>query len=545
MSAVRTTCPFCLNGCESIVTFDYQFRMEYPLDAPVNKGRLCPRGNSASIVVDHPKRLAYPLLDGKEVTWDQAMQYIGSAMDGARPEEIAVVYSRGMTESEVRLAWGFAHAVGTQNLVCGYIEPDNCFQYRLAGVRAATIEQVKTARTTLLVGDVFSTSPVAAGPVLEARYADRKNRLIVIDSIRTRQAGQAHVFLQVRPGTEVFALLGMVGGPDKGLGADVEQCAAVSGVSGKQLADAAQMLLNGPSFVGSAMHLGRVYHPVQHSLMSQLVAVKAGATFMGFGEARVPFGKAGFEEFRRQVESGSLKTVFWFGGMYPYSYPELMSELTGHVQFRVATSIFRPENALPGLVLPVPSELEKESVGHSYWGEVSRHPVAAAYNGARPLARVLADLAKVTEQPAEPMPEASTGEAVEMTLAALSGHRQAPVGAGFCLLGEKRASGIGGFFDAEDEIRLSAPDAAKLGVGNGQYVQVESATGKAEFRARVTAAVPEGAMSIGVNAHRNRVLFPLATDVASGETVIAPAQVHVAKSARASKPAVEMIARAG
>jgi len=541
MSAVRTTCPFCLNGCESIVTFDYQFRMEYPLDAPVNKGRLCPRGNSASIVVDHPKRLAYPLLDGKEVTWDQAMQYIGSAMAGARPEETAVVYSRGLTEAEVRLVWGFADAAGTRNLVCGYVEPDNCFQHRLAGVKAATIEQVKAARTTLLVGDVFNTSPVASGPVLEARYADRKNRLIVIDSIRTRQAGQAHVFLQVRPGTEVFALLGMVGGLDKGLGTDVEQCAAVSGVTGKQLADAAQMLLNGPSFVGSAMHLGRVCYPVQHSLMSQLVAVKAGATFMGFGEARVPFGKAGFEEFRRQAESGSLKTVFWFGGMYPYSYPELMSELTGHVQFRVATSIFRPESALPGLVLPIPSELEKESTGQSYWGVVSRHPVAAAFSGARPLARILGDLVSVSEIEPAAVPEKTAAEAVKLTQAASAGVDTVE----FVLLGEKRASGIGGFYDIEDEIRLSSSDAAKLGVGNGEYVWAESATGKAEFRARVTAAVPDGVMSIGVNAHRNRVLFPLASDAASGETVIPPGPVHVAKSVRTSEPAVEMIARVG
>jgi anaerobic selenocysteine-containing dehydrogenase len=292
------------------------------------------------------------------------------------------------------------------------------------------------------------------------------------------------------------------------------------------------------------MHLGRVYHPVQHSLMSQLVATKAGATFMGFGEARVPFGKTGFEEFRQQAGSGSLKTVFWFGGMYPYSYPELMPELS-KVALRVSTSIFRPEMALPGLVLPVPSELEKESTGHSYWGEVSRHPVAAAYNGARPLARILVELATVTEQPVEPMPEAGAREAVAMALAALSGHQQAPAGAGFCLLGEKRASGIGGFYDAEDEIRLSARDAAKLGVGNGQHVRVESASGKAEFEVRVTAAVPEGVISIGVNAHRNRALFPLAQDAASGETVIAPAQVQVVKSAMVSKPAVELIARAG
>jgi len=211
------------------------------------------------------------------------------------------------------------------------------------------------------------------------------------------------------------------------------------------------------------------------------------------------------------------------------------------VQFRVATSIFRPESALPGLVLPIPSELEKESTGQSYWGVVSRHPVAAAFSGARPLARILGDLVSVSEIEPAAVPEKTAAEAVKLTQAASAGVDTVE----FVLLGEKRASGIGGFYDIEDEIRLSSSDAAKLGVGNGEYVWAESATGKAEFRARVTAAVPDGVMSIGVNAHRNRALFPLAKDEASGETVIAPAQVHVAKSATTSKPAVEMIARVG
>ncbi len=73
MEIKKTICPFCLNGCTSGVVFDgYQYRMEYPADGPVNAGNLCPRGNSSSIVIDHPKRLAYPLLDGKPISWDEA-----------------------------------------------------------------------------------------------------------------------------------------------------------------------------------------------------------------------------------------------------------------------------------------------------------------------------------------------------------------------------------------------------------------------------------------------------------------------------------------
>jgi len=514
--------------------------MQYFADAEVNKGRLCPRGNSANIVVDHPRRLAYPLLDGKEVGWDEAMAYCREAIAGSEPAETAVVYSRGLTREEVRSVWGFAAALGTSNLVCGYVEPDNWFQVRLADVKTATLDDVRAAKTTLLAGDVFSTSPVVAGPLTEARYSDRKNRMVVIDSVKTRQAGFAHVFLQVKPGSEAFCLLGVAGSIDRGMGVDVARCAAVAGVEERQLSDVAKMLGDGPSFVGSAMHLGRVAHPLQHSLMSQLVAAKAGATFNGFGEARVPFGKLGFAEFRSRMSEGSAKAVFWFGGLHPYTYPELMPE-AAKVRFSVVSSIFRPDVTVPGLVLPVPSELEKESIGESYWGDVSRHPVAAPLSGARPVPAIFAGLVESrTEQPT-PAPKMSESEAVKATLAALE--RSEPASTEFTMVGEKRAIGIGGFFEPEDEVSVAPADITRLGLTGSDNLLVESAAGKVEFRVRSTPAVPPGVLALGVNAHRNRALFPLAGDPASG-IAIPPASVRVTKVPAAERSPAENIARA-
>jgi anaerobic selenocysteine-containing dehydrogenase len=540
MKAVRTTCPFCLNGCESIVTAGYQYRMEYPTDAVVNRGRLCPRGNSASIVVDHPRRLAYPLLDGKEVGWDQAMAYCREALVGSEPSEIAVVYSRGLAHEEIGSVCGFASALGTSNLVCGYVEPDNCFQVRLAGVRAATLDDVRKAKTTLLVGDVFSTSPVAAGPITEARYADRKNRMVVIDSVKTRQAGFAHLFLQVKPGTEVFCLLGIAGSLDRSLGVDVARCAVAAGVEERQLSDVAQMLANGPGFVGSAMHLGRVAHPVQHSLMSQLVATESGATFNGFGEARVPFGKLSFSEFRGRVRAGGVRAVFWFGGLYPYSYPGVMPE-AAKVRFSAVSSIFRPDVPLPGLVLPAASELEKESVGESYWGEVGRHPVAEPPSGARPVPAILAELAEARTEEAPSAPTLSEPEAVQVTLATLEGAGPGP--AEFTLVGEKRAIGIGGFYESEEQVSVSPADSAQLGLSGTDDLLVESTAGSARFHVKSTAAVPPGVLAVGVNAHRNRALFPLADDPVSG-IAMPPAAARVTKVPAAERSPAENIARA-
>jgi anaerobic selenocysteine-containing dehydrogenase len=540
MTAARTTCPFCLNGCESIVTAGYQYRMEYPTDAVVNRGRLCPRGNSASIVVDHPRRLAYPLLYGKEASWDQALAYCREALAGTEPSEIAVVYSRGLAREEIGSVCGFASALGTSNLVCGYVEPDNWFQVRLAGVKAATLDDVRKAKTMLLVGDVFGTSPVAAGPVTEARYADRKNRMVVIDSVKTREAGFAHLFLQVKPGSEAFCLLGVAGSIDRSMGVDVGRCAAAARVEERQLADVAKMLANGPGFVGSAMHLGRVAHPAQHSLMSQLVAVKAGAAFNGFGEARVPFGKLGLAEFRSRTGAGGVKTVFWFGGLHPYSYPELMPE-AAQVRFSIVSSIFRPDVPLPGLVLPVASELEKESVGESYWGEVSRHPVAEPPSGARRVPAILAELAEARTETPEPALTLSESEAVKRTLAALEESK--PVSTEFLLVGEKQAIGIGGFYELEEHVSVSPADAARLGLTGPDSLLVESPAGKVEFRVKSTAAVQPGVLAVGVGAHRNRALFPLADDPASGIT-IPPVSVRVTKVAAAERSPAENVARA-
>jgi anaerobic selenocysteine-containing dehydrogenase len=162
MELKKTTCPFCLNGCTSAVSFDgYQYRMEYAADGPVNQGRLCARGNSASVVIDHPKRLAYPLLDGKPVSWDEAVSLVRAWRAAVKPEEVALVYSRGRGADEVRRMHGLAGGIGTKLLACGHIEPESAFNLRLEGAKGATLADIEGAGAMLLIGDVFNTSPVA------------------------------------------------------------------------------------------------------------------------------------------------------------------------------------------------------------------------------------------------------------------------------------------------------------------------------------------------------------------------------------------------
>jgi hypothetical protein len=529
----RTTCPFCLNGCTSGVQFNgVEHKMYYFTDAEVNKGRLCPRGNSANIVLDHRDRLCRPRLDGKDTTWSEAEALVRSWLAEAKPEELAIVYSRGRAADEVRRLHGLAEEKGTTNLACGHIEPENWFNYRLEGVSDAQPADIESARAMLLVGDVFNTSPVASWRMLDARYKDRKNRMVVVDSVRTRQAGFAHVFVQVRPGTEPFALMALAALIDSGMaqGVDVDRYAELAGAKRQQLEAAAAMLgPKIPGFVGSAMHSGRVRYPAFHSLAGQLVAKAGAKPFVGFRETELPSGLIRFADLRRKMVEGSIKLLFWTGGLFPFSYADLLPE-TAKVEHLVSTSIFIPDPPVRGLVLPMTAELERASVGRSYWGEVERSPLAAPLSGTRQFGQVLEWFGHAAERPETVVQPSGVADVLAMAARAA----ELPSANGeWLLIGEKKAIGLRGFHDPEDEVSVNRADAARLGVSGHSYLRVTSRSAERELRVHVTDAVPDGTLMVGTNVHSNRCLFPLVEDELTGEVTVAPTPVSVEKTERA------------
>jgi hypothetical protein len=535
----KTVCDFCQNGCHLGVSFDgYQYQIEYLTDEAPNYGRLCPRGNSANIVIDHPKRLSYPLLDGKEITWARALELIQEWRARCRPEEIAVVYSRGLTEEEIGIVWAFAKELGTENLVCGYLEPDNGFAYQLAGVKRAQLAELSSARAVLLAGDVFSKSPVAARLLLEARYADKNSRLVVVDSILTRQAGFAHLFIQVKPGTEFLALSGIAGIIDPKLKIDVSACAVQCGVSQEKLQQAARILSGAQQgLVGAAMSYGRVDNPLLFSLCAQLVALKADKPFVGFAEAVVPEGRLSFRDFRHKIAENKIRMLFWFGGLHPYSYSEVMPDLS-NVSFRVATSIFRTNQTIPGLLLPVPSEFEKKSRGETLWEKVEREPVANPVSGSRLIVEIVQGVTNkvLTGMKVNPAKVVRVEEMVGMVYSSLVPEprtvNQESGTINYLLLGERRAIGLGGFFDPQEEIAINPIDAGKLGVQNGDWVMVKTRTAEEGFLVKVSQAVPAGVMLVGVDAHKNRRLFSVEFDEQTGSSRIPPTKAEVWRAQR-------------
>ncbi len=531
MTSAKTTCPFCLNGCTSGVDFNgYQYRMHYFTEAEVNRGRLCPRGNSASIVLDHPERLSRPLFDGRDITWSEAEAMIRGWLAAIRPAELALVYSRGRSADEVRRLRGLAAAIGTPHLVCGHIEPENAFNHRLAGVRDAMLEDLDRSRATLLIGDVFNTSPVASWRLVDARYADRSSRMVVVDSVRTRQSGLANRFLRVRVGTEPLVLVALAALLDEQFrtGVDIDRFAALAGTTRDELVEVAKMLKPDiPGFVGAAMHPARVCHPALHSLACQLVALAGKKPFVGFRESAVPAGTESFAGLCRAAREGGVRMIFWTGGLYPYSYAGLLPELDG-IEYRVATAIFRPDPPIKGLVLPLAAELERSSTGTSYWGNVERQPLAGPVSGSRPFGRVLELFGRAGELAESPV--RSVEPAAVIALAQQMADTVGSAGSDdWLFVGEKKAIGLRGFFDKEDWVLLNSVDATRLGTGDGGFARVTTDAGSVDLRVRISDAAPAGAVVVGVNVHSNRALLRPQPDALDGELSVLPTRCSVEK----------------
>ncbi len=81
-SLVSTICPYCATGCGFylVVEKSKATGIEYMLEHPSSQGALCPKGNAALEIIDHPERLRYPLKRKGEgfvrISWEEGLDLV-------------------------------------------------------------------------------------------------------------------------------------------------------------------------------------------------------------------------------------------------------------------------------------------------------------------------------------------------------------------------------------------------------------------------------------------------------------------------------------
>jgi len=218
---VSTTCPYCGTGCgfNLVVRDGKVFDVAHWQRAPVNGGKLCPKGRYAHEFINSPDRLTKPLIkkEGRfvEATWDEAYDLIAERFGSYKPDEMACLSSARASNEENYLMQKFARAVlKTPNIDhCARL----CHASTVAGLAAVfgsgamtnSIQDISESKCVFVLGsNTFEQHPLIARSIIRARQGGAK--VIVADPRYTPTAQQADLYMPFISGTDVAILNGLM-----------------------------------------------------------------------------------------------------------------------------------------------------------------------------------------------------------------------------------------------------------------------------------------------------------------------------------------------
>jgi len=227
LRATRTACPYCGVGCGVLATPDGRggAAISGDPDHPANFGRLCSKGSALGETLGLKNRLLYPMIrcskgSMERVAWTDALDHVAHrfahiiARDG--PGAVAFYLSGQLLTEDYYVA---------NKLMKGFIGSANvdtnsrlCMASSVAGHRRAfgadtvpgIYEDLDEADLLVLVG----SNAAWCHPVLFQRMLANKQRrgarIVVIDPRRTDSAGDADLFLGLKPGTDTALFSGLL-----------------------------------------------------------------------------------------------------------------------------------------------------------------------------------------------------------------------------------------------------------------------------------------------------------------------------------------------
>ena len=227
LRTTRTTCPYCGVGCGVLATPDGKGGAAISGDTehPANFGRLCSKGSALGETVGLDDRLLHPLIrcdngSMEQVAWGDALDHVANrfrhivARDGAGA--VAFYLSGQLLTEDYYVA---------NKLMKGFVGSANvdtnsrlCMSSSVAGhKRAFGADTVPGCYEDLDAADLLVLTGSNAAwchPVLFQRMLANKQkrgaRMVVIDPRRTDTAGDADLFLGLKPGTDTALFSGLL-----------------------------------------------------------------------------------------------------------------------------------------------------------------------------------------------------------------------------------------------------------------------------------------------------------------------------------------------
>ena len=222
---VRTICTHCSVGCGVIaeVKNGVWTGQEPAFDHPFNQGTHCAKGATLREHGHGERRLKYPtkLVDGKwkKVSWETAIEEIGDKLlkirEESGPDSVYLLGSAKHNNEQAYLFRKMAAMWGTNNVdhqarICHSTTVAGVANTWGYGAMTNSYNDIHNSKAVLLIG----SNPTEAHPVSMQHIFKAKEEnnapIIVIDPRFTRTAAHADHFLQIRPGTDVPIIWGMM-----------------------------------------------------------------------------------------------------------------------------------------------------------------------------------------------------------------------------------------------------------------------------------------------------------------------------------------------
>jgi formate dehydrogenase major subunit len=222
---VRTTCPYCGVGCQLDlhVKGEQIVRVTGVEDAEPNQGHLCVKGRFGYDFIYAKDRLTKPLIRGaegfREANWDEALDLVAAkfkeAIAQSGPDSVAgISCARSTNEASYNMQKLFRAAIGTNNIDhCAR----TCHAPTVAGLATSfgsgamtnSFKELSKAKLIFCIGtNMTEAHPVASYYVKQAVRNGAK--LIVADPRQHALALEAHLFAQIKVGSDVAFLNGLM-----------------------------------------------------------------------------------------------------------------------------------------------------------------------------------------------------------------------------------------------------------------------------------------------------------------------------------------------
>jgi anaerobic selenocysteine-containing dehydrogenase len=221
VKVVLTDCTLCYHSCGTKVTVEdgVAVKIEGLESHPLNKGKLCPKGEAALENIYHPDRLKYPMkrVDSRfeRITWDQALTEISEKLLRLKKEfgpEVLGVFSGsiGVENLEmVGLTQRFKAAFGSPNF---FSVESICYRMRIR-TRQITFGKYPTEELDSTLYLLWGHNPDESDFPLKLAIEENLKKgakIVVIDPKRIPLADQAEMYLRIRPGTDGALGLAMI-----------------------------------------------------------------------------------------------------------------------------------------------------------------------------------------------------------------------------------------------------------------------------------------------------------------------------------------------